>query len=311
MSWNDRATPVIRTHGLTKSFGAKKAVDNLDITLRRGEIYGFVGRNGSGKTTTIRLMLGLITPTKGSVEIMGEVMTPGNVRALQRIGCLVETPGFYSNLSVYDNLEVQRNLLGVRDVKAIDEVIDLVGLSAETRKKAAILSTGARQRLGLARALLHRPEILILDEPANGQDPAGIHDTRMLLKRLSEERQTTVFMSSHNLPEVQQMITRLGIIHEGRLVEEIDYEELRRRSRVYLEFQVSDPARASFVLEEKLGIRDVSFHEEGKIRVYEQMDRASEITRAFVLEDISVSRTFVSEENLEDHFLRMTQDEPV
>jgi bacitracin transport system ATP-binding protein len=297
---------VIRTVGLTKHFKDVKAVEGLDLTVRRGEVYGFLGRNGAGKTTTIRMMLALIRPTDGYVEILGQRMAPNAVRAFERIGSMVETPGFYGNLTVRENIEMQRDLLGLRRSGWVDEVVEMCDLGEYLSRRAATLSAGNKQRLGLARALIHKPEILILDEPTNGLDPVGIVDIRTILKQLSSDRGMTIFLSSHILSEVQQVATRIGIIHEGRLLEEIGLDELRLRNRTYLEFTVSDTKRAAWVLEEKCGIREYAVHEEGALRVYEGFDRSAELNRALIESGIEVNGFRQSEEDLEDHFVQLT-----
>ena len=297
---------VIRTVGLTKHFKDVHAVENVDLTVRRGEIYGFLGRNGAGKTTTIRMMLALIKPTDGYVEILGQRMAPNAVRAFERIGSMVETPGFYGNLTVRENIEMQRDLLGLRRSGWVDEVVQMCDLGEYLSRRAATLSAGNKQRLGLARALIHKPEILILDEPTNGLDPVGIVDIRTILKQLSADRGMTIFLSSHILSEVQQVATRIGIIHEGRLLEEIGLDELRQRNRTFLEFTVSDTNRAAWVLEEKCGVREYAVHEEGTIRAYDAFDRSAELNRALIESGIEVTGSRQSEEDLEDHFVRLT-----
>jgi len=297
---------VIRTEGLTKRFGDVRAVDGLELVVRRGEVYGFLGRNGAGKTTTIRMMLALMKPTDGYVEVMGQRMAPNATRAFERIGSMVETPGFYGNLTVRENLEMQRDLLGLRRSAWVDEVIEMCDLGEYLSRRASKLSLGNKQRLGLGRALLHKPEVLILDEPTNGLDPVGIVDIRGLLKRLASERGITVFLSSHILAEVQQLATRIGIIHEGRLLEQIGFDELRRRSRTYVEFLVSDLKRAAWVLEETCGVRDYAVHEGNALRVYSEFERSGELNRALVQAGVAVSGMQLCEENLEDHFVRLT-----
>lgn len=300
------AESVIRTVGLTKHFKDVRAVESLDLTVRRGEIYGFLGRNGAGKTTTIRMMLALIRPTDGYAEILGQRMAPNAVRAFERIGSMVETPGFYGNLTVRENIEMQRDLLGLRRSGWVDEVVEMCDLGEYLSRKASTLSAGNKQRLGLARALIHKPEILILDEPTNGLDPVGIVQIRTILKQLSTDRGITIFLSSHILSEVQQIATRVGIIHEGRLLEEIALDDLRLRNRTYLEFAVSDAKRAAWVLEDRLGISDYAVHEEGVVRVYSGLDRVGELNRALVEEGVEVTASRVSEDNLEDHFVKLT-----
>lgn len=305
MSTTDREI-VIRTDGLTKRFGDVTAVNELNVTVRRGEIYAFLGRNGAGKSTTIRLMLALLRPTAGSVEILGYRMAPNALRALERIGSMVESAGAYGNLTVRENLELQRKLLGLRRGSWVDEAVELCGLGEYLDRRVDTLSLGNKQRVGLGRALLNKPEVLILDEPTNGLDPAGIADVRALLKHLASERGTTVFLSSHILSEVQQLADTIGIIHNGRLLEEIGYDELRRRNREYLEIKVSDTKRSAWALEEICGVRDYVVHDGGMLRVYSGFDRAEEYTRALVEAGVGVLAAHMSEERLEDHFMRIT-----
>jgi len=306
MSESVSAETVIRTVGLTKHFKDVAAVEDLDLTVRRGEIYGFLGRNGAGKSTTIRMMLALIKPTDGYVEILGQRMAPNAIRAFERIGSMVEAPGFYGNLTVRENIEMQRDLLGLRRSGWVDEVVEMCDLGEYLSRKAQTLSAGNKQRLGLARALLHKPEILILDEPTNGLDPVGIVEIRTILKKLATDRGITVFLSNHILSEVQQLASRIGIIHEGRLLEEIGLDDLRLRNRTFLEFQVSDTKRAAWVLEETCGVREYAVHEEGAVRVYDGLERAAELNRALVEAGLEVTGSRLSEENLEDHFVKLT-----
>ncbi len=300
----------IATHGLTKRFGATTAVADMNLTVRRGEIYGFLGRNGAGKTTTIRLLLGLIFPTSGEIEVLGDDLRPGHTRIFERIGSLVEAPAAYLNLTVRENLAIRARLIGLHGHEAVNAAIELMGLEESADTKASRLSSGAMQRLGLAGALLHRPEILILDEPGTALDPGGIQELRRLLRQLTAERGVTVFMSSHILAEVEELATRIGIVHRGRLVEEIDIDEMRIANRTYLELRVSDAARTTWVLEERLGIRDYSVGVNGTVRIYSPLDRSAEINTALCQADVAVSRLALAADRLEDRFLRLTSDEP-
>jgi len=297
---------VIRTEGLAKRFGQVRAVEDLNLRVERGRIYGFLGRNGAGKTTTIRMMLALTRPTAGFVEILGYRMKPNQVRAFERIGSVLENAGAYGNLTVRENLEMQRDLLGLKRSRWVNEVVEMCDLGEYLDRPAGELSLGNRQRLALGRALLHKPEVLILDEPTNGLDPAGIAGIRELLKSLSSERGITVFLSSHILSEVQQLADRIGIIHQGRLLEEIGYDELRRRNREYLELRVSDVGRAAWALEEHCGMTDFAVREEGTIRLFSGFERANEFNRTLVAANIGVSSMRMSEESLEDHFMKLT-----
>jgi len=237
----------IATRALTKHYRDVTAVDTLDLDVRRGEIYGFLGRNGAGKTTTIRMLLGLIRPTSGDLTVLGRRIVPGETRVFGRIGYLVESASAYPNLTVRENLDIQRRLTG-SPKGAVDETIGLLGLSAYADRVSGKLSLGNKQRLALARALLHSPELLILDEPANALDPAGIVEVRNLLRSLADERGVTVFMSSHILAEVAHLADRIGIVHDGRLIEESSREELAAKARAFSAEALTEQERADMLL---------------------------------------------------------------
>jgi ABC-2 type transport system ATP-binding protein len=233
---------VLRTHNLSKRYGQRLAVDRLNVEVRRGEIFGFLGPNGAGKTTTIRMLLGLIAPTNGRVEILGEDVQAHRARILPRVGALVEQPALYPYLSGRSNLRAVAAALGGVPPARIDTVLDLVGLRGRQKDRVRTYSLGMKQRLGVAIALLQDPDLLILDEPANGLDPAGIVEMRDLLRQLSAEGKT-VFISSHVLTEVQQICTRVAIINLGRLVTEASVEDLVRGHGEF-DIAVDHPAEA-------------------------------------------------------------------
>ncbi len=218
---------VLQTHNLSKRYAQRLAVNNLNLAVRQGEIFGFLGPNGAGKTTTIRMLLGLIAPTAGSVEILGQDLVTQRARILPRVGALIETPALYPYMSGRDNLRAFGFLLGGVPEKRIDAVLEIVGLRARQKDRVRTYSLGMKQRLGVAVALLHDPDVLILDEPANGLDPAGIVEMRDLMHRLTAEGKTILF-SSHLLTEVQQICTRVAIINLGQLVTETTVEDLVR-----------------------------------------------------------------------------------
>lgn len=231
----------LSTVGLTKRYGDVVAVDALNLEVGEGEIYGFLGRNGAGKTTTIRMLLGLVRPTFGEVRVLGR-RVGGDPGWLAEVGHLVESATGYPSLTVAENLDIQRRL--TRSPRsAVGEVIQRLGLGPYAGRLFRALSLGNRQRLALARALLHRPCLLLLDEPANGLDPAGIVEVRDLLRGLVDREGVTVFMSSHLLAEVAHLADRVGIIHQGRLVEECDRAELARRARAYVTTAFTDAER--------------------------------------------------------------------
>ncbi|HET6351295.1 MAG TPA: ABC transporter ATP-binding protein [Coriobacteriia bacterium] len=241
------AEPIIVTRGLSKHYGALRAVDSLDLNVGRGEVYGFLGRNGAGKTTTIRMLLGLIQPSAGEVRVLGHRVREGDQEWLRSVGFLVETATAYPNLTVRENLEIQRRLTGAPP-SATDDSIERLGLSAYADRTSAKLSLGNKQRLAIARALLHAPEVVVLDEPANGLDPAGIVEIRELLRSLADEHGVTVFMSSHILAEVAHLADRIGIVHEGRLLEELDRNELIAKAHAFSDEAWTDQQRADALL---------------------------------------------------------------
>jgi len=244
----------IETNGLSKSYGDVHAVNAVSLRVKRGEIYGFLGLNGAGKTTTIRALLGMIRPSAGTVRVLGQAVGPNGRGPWAKVGHLVETPSAYPELTVHENLEIARRLQGLADSGATGRVIERLGLLPYADRQAGTLSMGNLQRLGLARALLHDPELLILDEPANGLDPAGVVEIRKLLEALAHERGVTIFMSSHILTEVDRLVTRIGIIHKGHLIEELDTDRLEQLRAKRLEVQARDLAEAQLNLR-KAGYR--------------------------------------------------------
>ncbi|MEI4832584.1 ABC transporter ATP-binding protein [Bacillus sp. FJAT-53711] len=296
---------IIKTTNLTKIYGNQKSVDNLNINVNQGEIYGFIGRNGAGKTTTIRMLLGLIKPTSGKIEIFGEDFFKNQKEILRRIGSIVEVPGFYENLTARENLLINAKIMGVHKKNAIEEALEIVGLQHETKKLVGKYSLGMKQRLGIARALLHYPELLILDEPTNGLDPIGIKEMRKLIKSLAQERKITILISSHILAEVEQLVDHMGIIHEGKLLEEVALDTLRKTNRQYLEFQVNNDNKAVILLEKQFHIFDYEVHDEGNIRIYSHLGQQGQINKTFVQNDIEVLKIMMSEDRLEDYFTKL------
>jgi ABC-2 type transport system ATP-binding protein len=231
---------VIQTSGLSKRFGRFAAVDNVSLGIRQGEIYGFLGLNGAGKTTTIRMLSGMIRPSGGSTALFGKEVSPGRRTIWEKAGYLVETPHHYPDLTVRENLEIFRRLRQIKDPQAVNNIIDQLGLAPYAGKYARHLSLGNSQRLGLAKALIHHPALLILDEPANALDPAGIVEVRKLLRDLAEKEGVTIFISSHILSEIARLATRIGIIHEGKMVKELYTRELQELEEPGLAVDVRD-----------------------------------------------------------------------
>lgn len=295
----------IETEALVKRFGAVTAVDSVSLAVPRGEIYAFLGLNGAGKTTTIRLLLGLIAPTAGEVRVLGSRIRAGERRPWDAVGYLVETADAYPELTVRENLEVMRRLRPGVAPQTISHVIERLGLSAYADRRAGTLSHGNKQRLGLAKALFHSPQLLILDEPANGLDPAGIVEIRNLLLELAQEQGVTVFMSSHILGEVARLAQRIGIIHRGRLLQELDVAELERNRRRQLVLRTRDSAAAHAVL------RSAGFAAalagEGTITLQDgaAIGQPDEIAALLCRAGHPPTLLVVEEEDLEQYFLRL------
>jgi ABC-2 type transport system ATP-binding protein len=294
---------------LTKRYGDVYALEHVQIQVRRGEIYGFLGLNGAGKTTTIRLLLGMVRPTSGFVDVFGVRVGPGSESLWKRVGHMVESAAAYPELTVIENLEHARRLYDLPDPGAVARVVERLGLGEYAGRRAATLSLGNLQRLGLARALLHEPDLLVLDEPANGLDPAGVVEVRELLRGLARERGVTVFMSSHILTEVDRLATRVGVIHRGRMLEELTAAELDRRRRRRLEVATRDLEAARRVLR-AAGLDPVPAGEGDGARLVLSEDRAlerpDEIARLLVEAGVPPLRLAVAQEEIEEHFLRLT-----
>lgn len=296
---------ILKTYNLSKKYKDTTAVDNVNMTIKKGDIYGFIGKNGAGKTTLIRMITGLIKPTYGTVEVFGQPVSKGNKNFLERIGTIIEFPGFYQNLTARENLEIHRRLMRVTDKKRIEEVLELVNLQDVPDKMVKGFSLGMKQRLGIARALLHSPEFLILDEPTNGLDPLGIKEIRQLIIDLAKVHGITILVSSHILSEIHQMVTKIGIINNGHLLEEVEYDAIKERNRYFIEAKVSDDKKAAYLLENNLAIENYSVIQPGIIRIYERLEESSFINRMFIQNDIDVSEIRLSKDTLEEYFLKL------
>ncbi len=293
---------VIETHNLTKHYGEHVvAVDSLNLRLRRGEVYGFLGPNGAGKTTTLRMLLGLIRPTSGRAIVLGE--TPGSSVSLSRLGALVETPAFYPYLTGWDNLRVLALHAGI-PTDRIGVVLDQVNLADRARDAFKTYSLGMKQRLGVAAALLKDPELLILDEPTNGLDPAGMTEMRALIRTLGQGNRT-VLLSSHLMNEVEHICDRVGVLHEGKLVAEGRVDELRGEGSLRVQAHPIDQAQK--VLSSLPGITSVHIVD-GALRIAAAPDKAAQINRALVDAGIAVSELYTERASLESIFLKLTQN---
>ena len=292
---------VIVTQNLTKMYGDKAAVSSMDMHVKQGDIYGFIGRNGSGKSTTLKMLCGLAFPTQGSIRVFGQSLSRESVR--KRIGVLIESPGLEGGRSAYENMYLKASLMGIVDPdKEIRELLTLTGLNTDNKKLVKRYSMGMKQRLGIAMALLGGPDLLILDEPINGLDPEGMNQLRTLLVDLNQKKGVTILVSSHILGELSKMATRYGIIKDGCLVKEISKEELSAECKDYLYLKTSDSKMSAVLLEEKLGIRNYEVRPEGEIRIYQKAD-SGQITTVMTSAGISVFAIYGHQQDLEGYFL--------
>ena len=294
---------ILKTYNITKKYGNQVAVNNVNMTIKKGEIYGFIGQNGAGKTTLIRLITGLIHKTGGEIELLGATGEAELNKSRTMIGSLIETPSFYTNMTARENLEVSRLVRNIPGKKCIDEVLELVGLKDVEKKKVKNFSLGMRQRLGIANALMGNPKLLILDEPINGLDPMGIVEIRELLKKINKEKDMTILISSHILSELSELATTYGIISNGKLIEEITSEELAEKCRQYIDLKVDDTSRAVTLLERELGISDYEVLEDKKIKVFSNLENVGEVNSILSKSGVIVQSISIKGENLEEYFM--------
>jgi ABC-2 type transport system ATP-binding protein len=299
-------SPVIRAVDLTKRFRDRTGVDRLSFAVHRGDIFGFLGQNGAGKSTTIRMLLGLVRPTSGAAFLLGHDMARRPARALDRVGAIVEAPAFYENFSGWQNLRMLSDLSGGASRSRIEAVLELVGLKERARDPVRIYSHGMRQRLGIAQALLPRPELIILDEPADGLDPQGIHEIRVLIPRLRDEAGLTIMLSSHLLHEVEQICNRIAIIDSGCLLYEGEVEELTTTVKtIRLKVEPKDDA---FELLSRRKSFSVSRNGDEYLYVKLTEQEIPELNALLVGRGMRVSEISPQRETLEDAFLRLTAE---
>ena len=296
---------VLKATGITKKYGAAKALDKVSIEIKRGMIYGLIGENGAGKSTFMRTIMGLISIDEGSIELFG---TTDLQAVRRRMGQSIETPALYPELTARDNLRIQAANGGVSD-REIEDLLKMMRLENTGKKKAKNFSLGMRQRLASANALITNPEFLILDEPTNGMDPAGMAEMREIIQRLVKERGITVLLSSHLLDELSQIATHYGILHEGHLIKELSKEELAQESRQFIKIDTSATEQAVTVLD-SLGYRDYFVQSSRVIQLFEGIDQVAAINQALVEAKVPVDGIHLVGQKLEDYFLQLTGGNP-
>ena len=293
---------ILKVSGLTKTYGNKNANDNVNMEIKKGDIYGFIGRNGAGKTTLIKMVVGLISPTSGKIELF-ENDNLHNDR--KKIGTVIEAPAYVPHLSAWQNMYVQWTLLGGKDKSVIDETLKLVGLSDVGKKKVKKFSLGMKQRLAIAMTLMGDPEFLILDEPTNGLDPEAIVEIRHLLQKLVKERGLTILISSHILGELSKLATRYGIINDGKIIEEFTEKELQERCNSGLLINTDDSEAAAKVIKEQLNTENYNIINENEIELFDYIDEPGMVNKTLSKADIAVNSIACKKIDLEEYFLNL------
>ena len=302
---------VIETKQLTKVYGDQTAVNAVDLHVKRGRIYGLLGRNGAGKTTIMKMILGLTPITSGEADVFGKNIKGQEKRVYPHVGAIIETPGFYPNLTGTENLEIFARLRGTAAPNAVKNALEVVGLPYKDKKLFGRYSLGMKQRLGIANAILHDPELLILDEPTNGLDPIGIAEVRDFIKDLSVERGKTILISSHILSEIQLLADDIGIIDHGVLLEESSMGELEKKNSKYIMLQVSDVSKAALILERQFQLKNYSVQDDQTLRLYDTSLDMGAANKELVMQDVTVISSGLCNDTLEDYFKKITGGEGI
>lgn len=297
---------ILAAKGLTKKYGNTAVVEDVNLNVKKGRIYGLLGRNGAGKTTIMKMVLGLISISSGEVEIFGVKLKGNEKKIYSRIGSIIETPSFYSYLTGTENLEIFARLRGTVKRNAVKSALEIVGLPYKDSKVFSSYSLGMKQRLGIANAILNDPEILILDEPTNGLDPVGIVEIRNFLRQLCHEQGKTIIISSHILSEMALLVDDIGIINEGHLLKEISIGELEEKNKKYIELKVDSVPKATQLLEHLLKCKRYAVTDKNCIEVYDENLDPAAIADCLVTRGVGLSSLYFKHETLEDYFTEMT-----
>lgn len=297
---------ILQTNRLSKKIGSKMLVTDVDIHIRKGEIYGFLGPNGAGKTTVMKMITNLWKPASGTIELFGERLTPKSYDVLKRMGSIIEFPVFYDHMTGRENLQLHCEYMGYYNTGSVENAMQMLNLTDAADQPVRNYSLGMKERLGIARAVMCKPELLILDEPTNGLDPAGMKQIRDLLKMLSSEYGITIMISSHILSEMESIADTVGIIHHGRMMKEIRMQDIEETNLNYVEISVTDEKKAAYVLAEMLKLHNFKVFDNGKIRIYDHSVSTQQLTKTLALNDVEVMGIGKKAETLEDYFLKLT-----
>ena len=299
---------ILQTSHLSKTIDGKQLVTDVNIHVKKGEVYGFLGPNGAGKTTVMKMLTNLWKPTSGTVALFGKALEKTSYEVLKRMGSIIEFPTFYDHMSGKDNLQLHCEYMGYYNKGSVEEALGMLGLSDAADKPAGSYSLGMKQRLGIARAILCKPELVILDEPTNGLDPAGMKQIRDLFRMLCTEYGMTLMISSHLLPEIESIADTAGVIHHGKMMKEISMKEIAETNTAYIELAVEDTKKAAYVLAEKMQLSNFKIVNDSGIRIYEQGVTTQKISRELMANDVEIASISQHTENLEDYFLKVTSE---
>lgn len=299
---------ILQTSHLSKTIDGKQLVTDVNIHVKKGEVYGFLGPNGAGKTTVMKMLTNLWKPTSGTVALFGKVLEKNSYEVLKRMGSIIEFPTFYDHMSGKDNLQLHCEYMGYYNKGSVEEALGMLGLSDAADQPAGSYSLGMKQRLGIARAILCKPEFVILDEPTNGLDPAGMKQIRDLFRMLCTEYGMTLMISSHLLPEIESIADTVGVIHHGKMMKEISMKEIAETNTAYIELAVENTKKAAYVLAEKMQLSNFKIVNDSGIRIYEQGVTTQKISRELMANDVEIASISQHTENLEDYFLKITSE---
>lgn len=299
---------ILQTSHLSKTIDGKQLVTDVNIHVKKGEVYGFLGPNGAGKTTVMKMLTNLWKPTSGTVALFGKALEKNSYEVLKRMGSIIEFPTFYDHMSGKDNLQLHCEYMGYYNKGSVEEALQMLGLSDAADKPAGSYSLGMKQRLGIARAILCKPELVILDEPTNGLDPAGMKQIRDLFRMMCTEYGMTLMISSHLLPEIESIADTVGVIHHGKMMKEISMKEIAETNTAYIELAVEDTKKAAYVLAEKLQLSNFKIVNDSGIRIYEQGVTTQKISRELMANDVEIASISQHTETLEDYFLKITSE---
>lgn len=299
---------ILKTNHVTKKYKNDFALENVNLNIKKGDIYGFIGQNGAGKSTLLRLVTGLAFPTNGTIELFGNSDPNALTHAQKRIGAIIENPALFTNMSAYENLEVHRLQKGIPGRDCIEKTLKLIGLTSTGSKRVKNFSMGMKQRLGIGMALLSDPEFLILDEPTNGLDPTGIVELRELIQKINREKGLTVLISSHILSELHLLATTFGIIHKGKLLEELTAKELDEKCRQHLRIKVDQPTMGATVLEQKLSTSNFEVMQDGTLKLYDYLNDVQTVSVALTNNGLVIEHLSQNGDSLEDYFSKVIEE---